>query len=137
MTAWTHATGDEPDVCWACVDDEVNAPDQAMGRHWPEVAGEDDDGPYCVCGHHVVEVDEWVWVPDRAYRSPAIRATSCRRCGDPAVAEVDRHISNPRVKERWWGWCWMHLQPYHRMNGDVVECRVAFGSPAHRRGWTR
>lgn len=50
-----HAAGDPPEVCWACVDDMVNAPDEPMGDHEPEVAGQDVDGPFCVCGHHLEE----------------------------------------------------------------------------------
>lgn len=82
----------------------------------------------------------WTYVPDRSYRVPPVRATTCHRkgCGQPAVAEVDRHIMNPRVRERWWGWCAEHLLPYHRLADDgVVECQVAVGSPAHRQGWVR
>lgn len=50
-----HAIGDPAEVCWACVDDVVNAPDEPMGDHDPEPAGEDDQGPFCVCGHHLEE----------------------------------------------------------------------------------
>lgn len=50
-----HALSDPPRTCWACVDDAVNAPDEPMPEHDPEVAGADDDGPYCVCGHHVTD----------------------------------------------------------------------------------
>jgi hypothetical protein len=51
-----HTLGDPPRLCWACVDDMVNAPDEPMGDHEPEVAGADDDGEFCVCGHHVERV---------------------------------------------------------------------------------
>lgn len=50
-----HALSDPPRTCWACVDDAVNAPDEPMPEHDPEVAGTDEDGPYCVCGHHLTE----------------------------------------------------------------------------------
>lgn len=50
-----HDPSDPPEVCWACVDDVVNAPHDPMGHHDPEVAGQDDDGPFCVCGHHLEE----------------------------------------------------------------------------------
>jgi hypothetical protein len=48
-----HAPDDPPRVCWACIDDAVNAPDEPMPEHDPEIIGHDEDGPYCVCGHHV------------------------------------------------------------------------------------
>lgn len=50
---WTHAIGDDPRDCWGCIDDAVNAPDEPMGPHDPEPAGEDEDGPTCVCGHSI------------------------------------------------------------------------------------
>lgn len=51
---WTHAKGDPPRTCWACVLDAVNAPDEAEEEdHDPEPIGEDEDGPYCYCGHHI------------------------------------------------------------------------------------
>lgn len=49
-----HCTDDPPEVCWACVDDAVNAPDEPMPDHPPVIAGTDEEGrPYCVCGHTV------------------------------------------------------------------------------------
>lgn len=53
---WTHAPGDDPRTCWACVDDVVNAPDEPMGPHDPTPYGTDQDGTFCVCGHHIVPV---------------------------------------------------------------------------------
>lgn len=58
-----HAPSDPPRVCWACVDDAVNAPDEPMPEHDPEIAGTDEDGPYCVCGHHVTRVRPSPYVP--------------------------------------------------------------------------
>lgn len=47
-----HDPSDPPRVCWACIDDAVNAPDEQMPEHDPEIAGTDVDGcPICVCGH--------------------------------------------------------------------------------------
>lgn len=53
-----HTLTDPPRVCWACVDDIVDAPDEPMGEHDPEVAGAEDGEPYCVCGHSLIESRE-------------------------------------------------------------------------------
>lgn len=56
---WTHAPEDPPRVCWGCIQDEVNAPDDPMPEHDPEpIEAEHDpdtgtDEVFCVCGHSI------------------------------------------------------------------------------------
>jgi hypothetical protein len=50
MSVVHHASGDEGGQCVAC-DME---PEDAPPKHEAEVAGTDQIGPYCYCGHDVV-----------------------------------------------------------------------------------
>jgi hypothetical protein len=76
-----------------------------------------------------------VWVPIRSWR---VGGGQCRErgCERHAIAELDRWHERRRQVARWVGWCDLHLGPYYRVNGDVVECLVGPGSPAAEKGWT-
>lgn len=49
---WTHAKGQPPRSCPGCDADGLNT-DEPMDDHDPEPVGEDEDGPYCYCGHNI------------------------------------------------------------------------------------
>jgi hypothetical protein len=78
-----------------------------------------------------------VWVPDRRWTTEReiIDSKRCRMlvegrgCARPAVAALAR-------RNGWWCYCENHLYGRRIIDG-IVETRVAEGSPAAERGFTR